>query len=369
LLAAGVFALGFALSAQAAPEMFEASFVFNSWGNDISSGATEPYTINDWTAAPLGYDCQHVEPYTTNGAPSTRYCRPTQKQQGHPATGAWMRSIGTGTPPRITMQQSDFGVELYTQTNSKYVPPLSGTTPHCCRGFLNTAPPYLQSFEYATFVNAAGSFFAGGGAAAGAGYNNRTGMNGSGTWRVRAGKNAFGGVMGLLGKYGATGKYTITGKTGTYNGVSSWAMVPDIGRPLYNTVIGYGAMGTPIYQNPFSKTDMWYKTTPKGAVKVSTLLAIGTGTLWTTGQVGGFAKTGAYYTSLWRTGYDNRTAGGKGNIQLVTPTLTHWLSPGFNTHTAQLGILRINVPEPGAVLLLAAGGGALGLLFWVSRRA
>ena len=62
------------------------------------------------------------------------------------------------------------------------------------------------------------------------------------------------------------------------------------------------------------------------------------------------------------------TAGGKGNIQLVTPTLTHWLSPGWNTHSAQLGILTIQVPEPGAVLLLAAGGCVLGLLFWVSRR-
>jgi hypothetical protein len=174
--------------------------------------------------------------------------------------------------------------------------------------------------------------------------------------------------MGMLGKYGATGKYTITGETGTYNGVSSWAMVPDMGRPLYNTLIGTGAMGTPIYQNPFSKTDMWYKTTPKGAVKVSTILAVGSGTLWTTGQVGNFAKTGAYYTSIWRTGYDNRTTGGRGNIQLVTPTLTHCLSPGFNTHSAQLGMLTIKVPEPRAALLLAAGGGVLGLLYWVSRR-
>jgi hypothetical protein len=170
----------------------------------------------------------------------------------------------------------------------------------------------------------------------------------------------------MLGKYGATGKYTITGKTGTYHGVSSWAMVPDIGRPLYGTIIGYGTGDTPIYQNPFSKTDKWYKTTPKGAIKVRTILAIGSGTLWTTGQVGNFATTAAYNTSLYRTGYDNRTPGGKGNIQLVTPTLTHWLSPGFNTHTAQVGMLTIQVPEPGAVLLLAAGAGALVVLRRVS---
>ena len=358
-LAVGAFALGFALSAQAAPEMFDAQFVFHGWGNDISSGTTSPYAENDWTAAPLGYDCQHAEQYTTNGAPSSRWCPNTKMQKGVPATGMWSRSIGTGTPPAITMQQSDFGVIGQT-------------------GFLITFPPYLQSWTYATFVNAAGSFFAGGGAVAGfygngtgtTAYNNKTGKLGSGTWNIRAGKNSFGGAMGLLGKYGAVGKYTLTGKTGTYNGTSSWAMVPDIGRLLYNTPVAYTPKGAASqWLNPFSKTDKWYKTTPKGAIKVSTILAVGSGTLWTTGQVGAFARTGAYFTSQWRTGYDNRTAGGLGNIQLVTPTLTHWLSPGWNTHTAQTGMLKLQVgPEPGAMLLLAAGGGVLGLLYWVSRR-
>jgi hypothetical protein len=287
--------------------------------------------------------------------------------KGHPATGQWTRSIGTGTPPRITLQQSDITIELYTHPIG-WPTQTDTNTPHCCRGFSATFPPYLQSFTYATFVNEAGSFFAGGGAAADLGYNNKTGKLGSGTWRVRAGKNAFGGAMGLLGKYGGTGKYSITGKTGTYVGVSSWAMVPDVGRLLYNTIIGVGTMGTPLYQNPFSKTDMWYKTTPKGKVKVSTLRAVGSGTLWTTGQVGGFAKTGAYYSSAWRTGYDNRTPGGLGNIQLVTPTLTHWLSPGFNSHTQSIGMLKIRVPEPGAVLMLAAGAGVLALLHRTGRR-
>jgi hypothetical protein len=57
-----------------------------------------------------------------------------------------------------------------------------------------------------------------------------------------------------------------------------------------------------------------------------------------------------------------------GNIQLVTPSLTHWLSPGWNSHTAQLGMLTIRVPEPNAALLLVSGGGVLGLLYLVSRR-
>jgi hypothetical protein len=377
LLAVGAFALGFALSAQGAPAMFDASFIFHAWSNDISSGTTSPYVANAWTAAPLGYDCQHAEPYSTNGAPNSRYCTPTKIMKGHPATGAWSRThITTGRPQKITVQQSDFGVQLITNT-SKYAPPYSGTTPQCCRGFIITFPPYLQSWTYATFINAAGSFFAGGGAviagpgASGMGttaYNNKTGMQGSGTWRIRAGKNQFGGAMGLLGKYGAQGAYTVTGMTGTFRGTSDWVMVQPIGRPLSNTQIGTGTMGTAIWQNPYSHTNRWYQTTPKGKVNISTILAVGSGTLWTTGQVGAFAKTGAYYTSQWRTGYDNRDSQGFGNIQLVTPTLTHWLSPGWNTHTAQIGMLTLSVPEPGAVLLLAAGGGVLGLLYWTSRR-
>ena len=63
------------------------------------------------------------------------------------------------------------------------------------------------------------------GAAAGPGYKNRSGDLLGVTWYIRAGKNAFGGAMGLLGKYGGIGKYTITGRTGTYFGTSSWAMV------------------------------------------------------------------------------------------------------------------------------------------------
>jgi hypothetical protein len=369
-LAVGVFALGFALSAQAAPEMFEASFLFHAWSNDVSSAApatTPTWAIsNYWTAAPLGYDCQHADKYTVNGAAASRYCEPAKMAKGHPATGMWSRSVGTGTPPRITLQQSYLGVQLNALPAGSVT-----STPNCCRGFLITFPPYIQSFTYATFVNAAGSFFAGGGAAAGAGYKNYTYGQNRGTWRIRAGANAFGGAMGMLGKYGAKGKWSEAGQPTFYEGISSWAMVPDMGRPVYNTIIGETPMGKAyIYQNPFTKTAMWYAFTKNGGTNTSTLTAQGFGTLWTTGQVGELALGGEYATSIWRTGYDNRNASGIGRIQLVTPTITHWLSVGggLDTHSAQVGLLTIQVPEPGAVLLLAAGGGILGLLYWVSRR-
>ena len=84
--------LALATPTAAAPAMFEASFIFHAWGNDISRGTLSPYTSNDWTVAPLGYDCQHHSPFTTNGAPSPRYCSRAKMQKGHPASGMWARS-------------------------------------------------------------------------------------------------------------------------------------------------------------------------------------------------------------------------------------------------------------------------------------
>jgi hypothetical protein len=348
--------------------MFEASFIFHAWGNDISSGTAWPHLDIDWTAAPLGYDCQHPNPWTAN---DPRYCPWTKRQRGHAATGSWSRSIGTGTPPKISMAQSDFGVQLVTKT--------AGNTwgvGDCCRGlfphatYSSSYPVYWQSFSYATFVNAAGTFFAGGGAAAAKGYVNKTGATAmtAGTWQIRAGKNAFGGVMGLLGKYGGKVIWTDPwGEPGWFVTSSSWNMVNVLGRPLFNTVIRTGDFGTLYYQNPYAHMTLTYK-----GHSPSTYLTtrnIGSGTLWTTGQVGNFTRVDYFTTSLWRTGYDNRTPQGKGNIQLVTPTLTHWLNGyPFEHHTAQVGMLTIQVPEPGAILLLAAGAGVLVFLRRVSRR-
>jgi hypothetical protein len=379
LLASILFSsLAIAAPAHAAPAMFEASFIFHAWSNDVSSGYSSPYDSNYWTAVPLGYDCAHAEKYSGN-ALNPRYCSPAKMAKGHPATGTWSRSVGTGTPPRITLQQSDLGVHLYTHPVG-WPTQTDTDTPHCCRGFLITFPPYLQTITYATFVNAAGSFFAGGGAAVagyfanGTGttaYNNLTGMNGTGTWHIKASVNAFGGAMGMLGKYGAWSKWSIAGVPTFYEGTWSWAMIPDIGRKMYNTLVGQTAMGARLYQNPIIKTGkfyMYYTNEPTTPGKTSTLTAVGLGTLWTTGQVNLRALAGQYATSLWRTGYDNRDASGFGRIQLVTPTITHWYSTGLNDYAAQIGLLTIQVPEPRVTLLLVAGAGALLWLRHVSRR-
>jgi hypothetical protein len=65
--------IGLATSAQAAPAMFQASFIFHAWGNDISGGATHR------SAMPLGYDCHHASPTTVYAAgdppPAVRHRR------------------------------------------------------------------------------------------------------------------------------------------------------------------------------------------------------------------------------------------------------------------------------------------------------
>jgi len=240
-------------------------------------------------------------------------------------------------------------------------------------GFLPSYYPYLESATFATFTAQAGTFFAGGGPAA-AGTVTKTGMGQtSGTWyiRPRAGGNAFGGALGMLGRYGAINAYVVPGKVGTYGpSETSWAIVPEMGIPQYNTLISITAMGKERWKNPFWH---WYTFVNNVNGNEDPLKASGWGTPWTTGTVTVLAQAGYFPTILKRTGYDFTSGTGTTkvrNIQLVTPTLTHWIGTAIKTHTGQIGMLTLRItPEPAALLMLAAGGGLLALLFWASRRA
>jgi len=336
--------------------MFSASFIMHAWGNDITSGAIYPYNEAVFTAAPLGNDCQDADPYTPNGVPNDRYCGPTTHEQGHPITGmGTLVSGGATVGASVALPQSAF----------------SGSV----TGFLPTYYPLPQSWTYATIANEAADFFASGGPAA-SGTITKVGKGQTiGSWIIspRPGGNALGGVMGLLGKYGAVGGYFVTGKVGTYEGTSSWAIIPPMGRHQYATPIAYSPMGKVTgWQNPYVKTDTWVNNYNSNTSK---LQARGTGTPWTTGAVAVYAQAGVFQTILHRTGFDTTsmeaTPMGSAtvrNIQLVTPTLTHWIGPGYQTHTGQIGILNLRlVPEPGHVALLTVGIAALVLMQRVVR--
>jgi len=96
---------------------------------------------------------------------------------------------------------------------------------------------------------------------------------------------------------------------------------------------------------------------------------------WTTRAV--TASAGGPYatTFMQRVGYDNRNASGAGNIQMVSPMLTHWSCPSCSstTHnfTASIGVMKLKfvaVPEPTNALMLVAGISLLGLLHRASDR-
>jgi hypothetical protein len=353
-LGIGLLIFGFALSAQAGPAMFEASFIMHAWGNDISTGTVYPYNTGFWRAAPVGHDCQSASPYTPNGGSAPRYCTPAIGLEGSPQTGSGtLVSGGNTVGGLVALPQSAFIADV--------------------TGFLTSYYPYLQSWTYGTFFAEGGTFFAGSGPAA-AGTVTKTGMGQqAGTWyiRPRAGGIALGGALGMLGRYGvAWQKYVVPGKAGTYSGSSSWNFVQAMGIPPYNTIIGYTPMGETLWKNPAVKFEAFVNNLNGNT---DPLEARASGTLWTTGTVTVLARDGIFTTILKRTGYDNSTGTGTTkvrNIQLVTPTLSHWNGAGFTTHTGQIGILKLTItPEPEALLMLAAGGGLLALLYWARRRA
>jgi hypothetical protein len=349
-LLVGAVVLGIGSAVQAGPAMFTASFIMDAFGNDITSGTQPPFNTLGTVGMPIGHDCQHASPYTPNGALQSRYCTPLVIRYGYPATGSGSLVAGgatVGAP--VGLPQSAFGVTV--------------------TGFNPTYYPYLQSATYATFVNDAGTFFAMGGPAAGKGTVTHSGMGQqSGQWIIQEGQNGFGGTMGLLGALGARSfKYVVAGKVGTYVGTNkNWNMVTALGRPQSATVYSITPMGKTEWYNPHQFTNV-YTNNVNG--NTSALVARATASPWTTGMVTVYAGAGVYQSVLHRAGFDTTTPGGVRNIQLVTPSVVHWVGPGFQTHTAHVGILTMQIsPEPSALLLLATGGGLIGLLYWRSRR-
>jgi hypothetical protein len=94
---------------------------------------------------------------------------------------------------------------------------------------------------------------------------------------------------------------------------------------------------------------------------------------WTTGAASITATAGPFPTRFRRSGYDNRTAGGSGTIQLVAPQLVRWEFPNrdapWDRHTGAIAILRVKfAPEPSGCAMLIAGAGILLVLYRRQRR-
>jgi hypothetical protein len=300
--------VAFAASARAGTALYDASLLIHAFGND-NFGYFAPMPIGTAAAG-------------SGAIPVT--------------------ATGPGPAP-VALPQSAFGV-----ATAAYWP---------------IYPPTTFYWTYATFANEAGGFFAGGGPAAGKGTVSHKGNgNRAGSWFIHEGKNAFGGTLGLLGKQGAFAQFQIktSGPSvpipGIFTGTSSWDMIRALGRSQMDSLNPYTNTG--MFLNTFSESDPYSNL-------VTTYTKFGSGAPWTTGTVTVVATEGSYATSFQRSGYDTTTPGGVRNIQLVTPTLTHWArghGRPFN-HTGHIAILRIQlVPEPGGLAMIAAGACALLLL-------
>jgi len=307
----GIVAL--APAVQAAPKMYSGSLVLHAFANDATSGSTPPFASYIQQALPLGAYCNPANGGTTCGTGTLH--------DGAPLTGSdTVMKMGATPPLSFTLRKG--GLERET---------------------FGSFPPYpdiTYTVTTAELENGAGSFVAGGGP----GSFSFVPTLGSGSTRaaVSAGENRFGGVMSLVGRFG-TRNAGRTLEGGIWRGhFSRWGL----------RVIGasYATMTTVSGYFTFTSVPLSYLSR-----------AVVTGFPWTTGRASVSAAGGSGFpTKLVRSGYDNRTPGGAGTIQMVTPHLTHWAA---GSHWGDIAVLRLQfAPEPGSWLLLLAGLGCVGVL-------
>jgi len=266
---------------------------------------------------------------------STHHPKRGLGMKGAPLTGYQTVNLAGTGPAGFTLSTAPT-----TQANSAN--PFGFGIRRTTLGSFNNFPPYVYSYSYAQFRNDYGYFSAGGGPGNFTHLYMKGGPQTLAKAKVTAGKNQFGGVMRLLGQL--TSKVCYFRQQGCSLGKNNWR---------YDAI---GESTVALY------TAVYYHT---GLMQSSVIMVLGDRFPWTTGEVSLTAvQRGPHRTVERRTGYDNRTALGKGTIQLVTPLLTRWLQPSVNFETGGIAIMRLKfIPEPRKAMLLAAGLSVLAVLY------
>jgi hypothetical protein len=367
LLAITPLVLGFAVPAVAGVQMYSGEMIVHMRGSDAAGnfvavpfGAhcnTRPYHAHE-TATLMGFSVVipkfggQIPVIDTNmdSIPDVATgCAPASLQVGMPVmgggvlatTGSASTTRTANNPRAFTIPRSDLsrvtsGASFLETT---WLPLPNGT------------PRLHWEIEYADLKNDVGGFSAGGGPGSFTVAN-------AAKVRVTAGKNQFGGTMRLLGDYYTNRGLATISKSA---GATPWNL----------QYIGAGAatsMGqvTGGLQYSAMISRKWLNLGSYGySARTATISAFP----WTTGVVEVTATGGPQATILKRTGYDNRTPGGAGDIQMVSPALTRWKHPFSDYYTGSIATLKLTfIPEPTALLMLIPGIGALAILSRVNGR-
>jgi hypothetical protein len=365
--------LSFATSANAGVQMYSAELIMHTRGSDAAG---------NFVAIPFGANCNtgpyHVEqthmlttssmgvytltipkfggqvPVIDTNADSipdvASGCAPASLQVGLPLSGSGsLATTGSASTARTASNPRGFtmprsGISRVASGASfletSWIPLSNGTT------------LFDFEIEYADLKNDAGGFANGGGP------GSFTVSHGARV-HATAGANRFGGTMRLLGEYR------------TNRGINTPAS-KSVGDTTWNLrYIGAGAatVGGDV-TGGLTYTAMTYRTWINlGSFDYSARTATISVFPWTTGAVEVTATGGPQSTVLKRTGYDNRTPGGAGNIQMVSPSLTHWKNPLSDYYTGSIATIKLTfIPEPDAWMMLVSGIGTLAILYRVNGR-
>jgi hypothetical protein len=385
------------MTAQAGPRLYEGTLIIEAFANDIAeTGTSWPFTTNIPMQIPgAGAHCNsatfHAKEtktfatfYNTNtvqGAGNGNYnvftvpsyggqvasvffpdggyqqwrpagCGPETLAHGAPLAGQGsIHTTGNGSTSRASSNPRGFTLiasDLYGTEDGG-----SGLY-----GF-----PFRLYKRYADLRNQRGVFCEGCGPGR---YDSSprflfAGSSGEGRLGVIPGGHKFGGTMKLLGT--TYSHESFVDLYDTYVAKNTW-LFDYVGANAYASG---GAITAPAfgqdYNHYYGKFLGWKGTTTVQALALS----------WTTGTVTVTADPGWFKTVMARAGFDNRDPHGYGDIQMVSPMLTRWISDNpyyqFDYYSGGIGILRLRfVPEPQVWMLLGAGISLLGILYRASRR-